>query len=344
MFFNKKINVRLPVIVWGDYFFDLFEKNFLKLFKEEFKDKKDFINKYNISLDIWTQKTKKKKLKLKNIKIRFFEIDKYINGYNKYEIIKKIQNNYLNFYDKIDKVFFLYPDFIWKKGSLINLLKINKEIVNIYCPQIIMENYLEKKELVENFESFLAKNLHPIVTNTIINNRIKSFFTAASNLYKLPKNAYLFKNYHLHPVLFNKPNFKNINFKISLDEDFFHKYVLLNKINYNDVYYPKNSKKICFASLETINNHRETSGLKKNTKNIVRWFNNNCLTTHYYNSLNTYLLNGSKKSYFKEKRKINIFFDKIYKHINLSIINISNTKGGIISRLDRRLIQKKMAI
>jgi hypothetical protein len=342
MFFNKRINVCLPVIVWGDIFFDLFENNFLKLINEEFKNKKALIEKYNISLDIWTQKSKKKQLKINNIKIRFFEIDKYINENNKYEIIKKIQNNFLNFYNKIDKVFFLYPDFIWKKGSLINLLKINKKIVNIYCPQIIKENYPGKEGLVENFESFLAKNLHPIVTNTIINNNLKSFFTAACNLYKLPQNAYLFKNYHLHPVLFNNPNFQNINFRISLDEDFFHKYILLNKINYNDIYYQKNSKKICFASLETINNHTETLGLKKNSKNIARWFSNNCSIPHHYNSLNTYLLNGSKKSYFNEKKKFNTFFNKIYQYINTSIINISNTKSNIISRLDRRLFQKNL--
>jgi hypothetical protein len=83
MFFNKRINVCLPVIVWGDIFFDLFENNFLKLINEEFKDKKALIEKYNISLDIWTQKSKKKQLKINNIKIRFFEIDKYINENNK---------------------------------------------------------------------------------------------------------------------------------------------------------------------------------------------------------------------------------------------------------------------
>jgi hypothetical protein len=345
MYFKKKINVALPLIIWGDNFFDLFKNNFYQLIKREFNDTKIKYKKYNFYLDIWSEK-KREISKIKNIKIRYFPINKYLkNNNNKYEIVKEIQKKIFSYYKNFNKVFLLYPDFIWKKGSVINLVKINKKIINVYCPQVIKEKYLQKGVLIKNFDNFVSKNLHPIVSNTIFNStNKKNFFTAASTLYKLTNNAHLMKNFHLHPILFNEPKFKGVDFKISLDEDYYHNYILKNNIKLNDIYYQKNSKKISFASLESIKNHSETIGSKKNVINIVRWFESNCSGPHYYNSFNTFVLNGSNSSYSKEIKIFNKIFSKIHLLIQKNRSNNSNDKKAVINRLTRRLFFKNFIV
>ena len=62
----------------------------------------------------------------------------------------------------------LYPDFIWKIGSLKFVIEkiLNKKLVLAYCPQSIEESYEEikfdAKFLKRDFEEFIIKNLHPL--------------------------------------------------------------------------------------------------------------------------------------------------------------------------------------
>ena len=120
MYLKRKINISIPIIVWGESYFRFFKENFYVLIKKEFEDEKFIYKKYNINFDIWTEKKFNRKFKIKNIKTKFISIDKYIRNNNKYDIIKKIQKKIFEYYKKTDKILFLYPDFIWKNGSIIN--------------------------------------------------------------------------------------------------------------------------------------------------------------------------------------------------------------------------------
>jgi|688.fasta_scaffold103911_2 hypothetical protein len=341
MYLKRKINISIPIIVWGESYFRFFEENFYVLIKKEFEDEKFIYKKYNINFDIWTEKKFNRKFKIKNIKTKFISIDKYILNNNKYDIIKKIQKKIFEYYKKTDKILFLYPDFIWKNGSILNLLKLDHDIINVYCPQIIKENYLKNKFFIKNFEKFVANNLHAVVKNTIINDKKKNFFTGATNLYQLSNKGYLFKNFHLHPILINKPNFNNVNFNISLDEDFYHNYIIMNNIKSKNIFYQKNAKKICFASVESERNLSNVNGSNKSLINISSWFINNCTFVHLNNSLNTFLLNCTYKKSLKEVKKFNKIFNKIYKKINIVDNNKIRVKDFVIKRLNKRLFYLK---
>jgi len=341
MSFKNKILI--PIIFWGDDFLNLFESIFYPNLKKEL----ELLINYKIEFQIWTTKINKRKIKKilfksKKLTNKIIVIDELLN-YNinnlfndKYEILKQIQRKIFIKANNYKKIIFLYPDFIWKQKSIYNLIKINKKIVNIYCPQINLENYIAEKKPIENLEAYVAKNLHVIVKNTIINTR-KSFFTAASNLFKIKNDAFIFKNFHLHPVMLNKPNFTNVSFSISLDEDLYSNYIIANNISNKDIYYQKNCKKFLFASLEKRDNLNNVAGRNKNIKNISNWVLNYCGNVHINNSRNYFFLNHKFSRTLK--KKTDVYFNKIYKYIASKKINVlfKLNKENILALLLRRL-------
>jgi len=312
-----KNKILIPIIFWGDEFLEIFKNIFYPNLKKELK----FLVRTKIEFQLWTTKNIKKIIssdlfKSKNLTNNIIEIDELLNAnkyLNKYEILKNIQKKILKNAINYKKILFLYPDFIWKEKSIYNLLKIKKKIINIYCPQINIENYLLKKQPIKHLETYIAENLHGIVKNTIIGEK-KSFMTAATNLLKIKKNAYVFKNFHLHPVVFNNPDFSDINFEVSLDEDLYFNYVSKNKIKQKDIYYQKNSSKFLFASLEKTNHLNIQTGKPVTVNNIADWVTNYCSDKHIENSKNCFFLNHK---YDKNIMiKFNKYFNKIYNAVS----------------------------
>jgi hypothetical protein len=340
-----KDKILIPIVFWGDEFLQIFKNIFYPNLKKEFK----FLERTKIEFQLWT--TKKIKgiinndlIKLKNLTNTIIEIDELLNKNkysNKYNILLCIQKKILIKAKNYKKVLFLYPDFIWKEKSIINLLKIKKKIVNIYCPQINIENYLLEKKPIKYLENFIAKNLHHIVKATIIGSK-NNFRTAATNLLKIKRNAYIFKNFHVHPIMFNNPDFSKIDFRISLDEDLYSNYLTINQIKLNDIYYQKNSSKFLFASLEKEENLRyykdDIIGQSRTVKKIAQWVTNFCSEKHIENSKNCFFLNHK---YDKSKMiKFNKYFDKIYKELkNYSKLPYNNNyqKKNITHYLLRRI-------
>jgi hypothetical protein len=338
---SPKDKTLIPIIFWGDEFLQIFENIFYPNLIKELK----FLVKTKIEFQLWTTNNIKRKIsnnlfKSKNLTNSIIEIDKLLNTdkySNKYEILLHIQKKILKNSKNYKKILFLYPDFIWKEKSICNLLKIKKKIVNIYCPQINIEDYLLEKKPIKNLETHIAENLHNIVKDTIINKK-NSFMTAATNLFQIKKNAYIFKNFHLHPVMFNNPNFYNINFNVSLDEDLFSNYVTKNNIKLSDIYYQRNSSKFLFASLEKKKNLAHGIAKPGTVKSIAAWVTNYCSDKHIENSKNSFFLNHK---YDKNKMmKFNKYFDKIYNELkNNSKIPDNNNfqKKNITHYLLRRI-------
>jgi len=336
-----KDKVLIPIVFWGDEFLQIFQNIFYPNLKKEFK----FLERTKIEFQLWTTKKIKRiinndLIKLKNLTNTIIEIDELLNKNeysSKYEILLYIQKKILSKAKNYKKILFLYPDFIWKEKSISNLLKIKKKIVNIYCPQINIENYLLEKKPIKYLENFIAENLHNIVKDTIICSK-STFMTAATNLLKLKKNGYIFKNFHVHPVMFNNPDFSDVNFRISLDEDLYCNYTTKNRIKLNDIYYQKNSSKFLFASLEKKENLINSKTQPVTVKKIAEWVTNYCSDKHIENSKNCFFLNHK---YDKSKMiKFNKYFDKIYKVLknNSKIPNNNNyAKKNITHYLLRRI-------
>ena len=338
---SPKDKTLIPIIFWGDEFLQIFENIFYPNLIKELK----FLVKTKIEFQLWTTNNIKRKIsnnlfKSKNLTNSIIEIDKLLNTgkySNKYQILLLIQKKILKNSKNYKKILFLYPDFIWKEKSICNLLKIKKKIVNIYCPQINIEDYLLEKKPIKNLETYIAENLHNIVKDTIIGKK-NNFMTAATNLFQIKKNAYIFKNFHLHPVMFNNPNFCNISFKISLDEDLFSNYVTKNNIKQSDIYYQRDSSKFLFASLEKKKNLNSGIGQPGTVKNIAGWVMNYCSDVHIKNSKNCFFLNHK---YDKNKIiKFNKYFNKIYKQFedySKTPYNNNFQKKDITQYLQRRI-------
>jgi hypothetical protein len=138
--------------------------------------------------------------------------------------------------------------------------------------------------------------------------------------------------------MFNNPDFSDVNFEVSLDEDLYYNYLNKNNIKKNDIYYQKNSTKFLFASLEKKEHLNIETGRPARPKNIANWVTNYCSSKHIENSRNSFFLNHK---YDKIKMlKFNKYFDKIYKELkNNSKIPDNNNfqKKNIMHYLLRRI-------
>lgn len=261
---KKKIFIN--VNCWGSDYIDGLLKYSIPCLSENLKN----INKnelIRISFCICTNKNSINKIK-KNIYVKkisniidckFIEIDSLVNNLkdntkNKYQLLACIQNLMINYAKKKNYHFFmtLYPDFIFKKNSLKNLLTlIDKKDCDILVPipQIIKEevNKLIKNvgisKVINDLENINFHFLHDI----ILNNNINDIKTNTPSLFCQIEKKYInFCNYHIHPIIiklsFNR--YKYQPFVKSLDEDF------IKSIDYENKYYIiKNSNELLINSL-----------------------------------------------------------------------------------------------
>ena len=88
------------------------------------------------------------------------------------------------------------------------------------------------------------------------------------------------------------------------------------KISYHD-FYQKNSKKISFASLESIKNHSETIGSKKNVININNQYEEEYVFTNIYDYITTTsdVLKNIKSDF------ITFFYNNIYNNIKQDFLH-----------------------
>ena len=249
--------------VWGKKYLDEFTKytsNSLIKNLRKTGNKKNLLYIWTIKKDLEYLKKKKiiKELS-KIINIKFYEFDFIKENYylknNKYRFLSILQSLFISSFSFNCKyIWFLYPDFIFSNNSIrfmINKLKKNKKLSSIMLPipQINSEDieYIFKKKgfdfISNNLSSIIINNLHKIVKiydvrNTQLNT------VATSCLHE--KEYLLMNNFHLHPAVI-KTDVKNYNYFNSvfpsLDEGY------TNILKEKNIYIPKNSKQVIFASL-----------------------------------------------------------------------------------------------
>lgn len=325
-----KKDIYIPFIIWGEKYINNFIKYCLNNLKLEIHNNKKFYDKFNINLIFFTQDNEIKRLKLilrDEFKLEYYNIDYLVNEFqnknlDKYQLLKIIQQAVIFKYKKESIFLFLYPDFIWKLGSLKNVLlkALKKKVVLIYCPQSIEENIkdekLNKNFFSEKFEEYLINNLHPIITTNEFDNNKNDFNTAACIPLKI-KHGFIFRNFHLHPIAINTSLFKNYeyltNINISFDED----YIENLDLKPNDYYIPTKSNEIIFSSLLGKNELELPLNINKNIfENYYHWVEVNALKIHIEFSKNKFYLTNSNEKFNIDDYEYDEMFKKIYLKIN----------------------------
>ncbi len=216
----------------------------------------------------------------------------------------------------------MYPDFLFKIGSIKNILSNLKDydIFYTYCPQVIEEEILKQintnsfNYFLKNIEKIILKYLHPIVKACELDTKR---FNHASNLSIIKKDHAIFKNFHLHPTLIkisvkHRELFKSSN--ISFDEDFFDFAIDKNL----KIYYPKNSDEMMFCSLFE-RNAILLPKVKMTHLNVATWILQNAYPIHYKNVSNTFTLkieNNDKNEVKKSISRIENFVNTVLDYIN----------------------------
>lgn len=332
-----KKKIIFNITVWGELYIKSFKEITLQFLIKEIIENKDFYEKYEIKIEIWTFAKDIKNFEFIN-KINLFtteiiQIDLIKKNYLKY--YKKNKYNFLNIiqnfsitknYHNSDYILFIYPDFIWSINSVKNVIRRmnNKDAVCVYCPQTIAENFI-KPINYEKINEFILNNLHPIITNHSLSNK-KIKFTTAASLSFVKKDLAIFKNIHLHPICIKLK--KNINvlkkFYISLDEDF----IVNCEFTKKNIYIPRNSKEMMFSSLLTRNfkTGLETPG--NVTEKIIDWIGLHGSPLNFKFFKNTFYLSDNKKVNIKDLKYFNFFqkTNKIYKKIIKNFNSIKKIK------------------
>ena len=335
------IDISIPIIIWGESYIKNFEEFTYKNLELEINENNGFYESYLINLIICTKKESFQRftniIQKKNIKLTLYDIDVLIHQYekgifDKYLLLKAIQQGIFYKYKNEGIFILLYPDFIWKLGSLKFVIEkiINYKVVLAYCPQSISENLelyeFEKKFLTDDFEDYLINNLHPIVTNNEFNNSRSSFSTGATIIQSIEK-GFIFRNFHLHPIAIDLKKFQNYDFlnpiTVSLDEDFM---ANLN-LGKNDYYIPQNSNQMIFSSLLGLNEIDLPQIQKNNYESYYNWVELYAQKIHIEFSKNSFLL---KKNQINENseiyKKIELLFEYIYKKLKGSNLSKFNSK------------------
>lgn len=352
---SKKIII--PIVIWGDSYINNFVKYTYKNLIYEINEYSSFYKKFNIQIIICTQLKSFNIFKtlFKNliINLKLININKLINSkiknLDKYQLLKTIQQGIFYKFRSNNIFLLLYPDFIWKIGSLKFVIEkiLNKKLVLAYCPQSIEESYEEikfdAKFLRRDFEEFIIKNLHPIVKSNEYNEKNFNFTTGAS-IINITFNGYVFRSFHLHPIALNSGKFCENDFlspiNVSLDEDF----VSNLNLNKKDYYIPKRSSDMIFSSLLGLNELLLPKNIHQNNfENYYYWAEMYAQKIHIEFSKNIFFL--GKKSSQDEKiiQKLDKLLEKIYK--NLKTSNISNINSEqIIYFLCRHLKINKYSL
>jgi len=341
---KKKIVFHLAI--WGELYIKRFKEVTLQFLIKEITDNKEFYQKYDINLEIWTFAKDIKNFEFKN-KINLFKTEiihidlikkNYFNFFkkNKYKFLNIIQNfSITKNYHNSDCILFIYPDFIWSINSIKEVLKRinNKDAVCVYCPQTIEENFIMPINY-KKIKEFILNNLHPIITNHSLNNK-KIKFTTAASLSFVKKDLAIFKNIHLHPICIKLK--KNINvlkkFYISLDEDF----IINCQFPIKNIYIPRHSKEMMFSSLlsKKFKTGLEMSGSV--TQKIINWVTLHGMPLNFKFFKNTFYLTDNEEinvndpKSFKFFKKINNLYKKFTKKFN----HINNNNDNLI--YDRKI-------
>ncbi len=344
-----------PFVFWGEAYSQDLSDYCLNTLIDEIKNIDE--NFYKIEIALWTTSLDLEIVKenFKNLSSRFnfininpFLIDKELSKLNKYQFLNIIQTLMMTKYKKkYDYIFFLYPDFVWSKGSIQNIIKkLNKfDIFFVYAPQIIKENYVKKynkEKLKYADQKFIYENLHPIVTSNTINQN-NSINTAACLSFKF-KSYYIFRNFHLHPICVSLKNFTSELLKpfyISLDEDFVGNLNLVKK----NIYIPRSSNQMIFASLCKSDEIKIPIIKNKSFYKIQNWVQLHAYSNHVLLSKNNFYLenkeNGVHKKNKNDSNVVSKFMNKIYEKINLKSTDLFNLSNYILL-IDRKGHQKKI--
>ena len=309
--------------IWGETYIKNFSEICCKFLIEELDNK--FFDPYKISIEIWTKKASENTFNLndflnKKIEIEILDFSPLQNlfslkNFNKYKILSILQRlSFIKNFKSNSLIFLLYPDFIWKIGSIIRIIKNirNKTLAVAYAPQVIEENFFKRKEITKNINEFIYENLHDIVNHNAIDNKEKRASTAACLTYKKKNNIH-FRNFHMHPVCINFKtkdiNFLN-NFFTSLDEDFIGKL----KLNKKNTYLPKNSNEVMFASLFSKNAYESFKTSMKPFLIHYSWVKSFCSNNHIFFSNNKFHLKKKPSDKQTDDTKLNNYLKKIYQH------------------------------
>jgi hypothetical protein len=325
-----KANIYIPFIIWGERYINNFINYCLNNLLLEINDNHQFYNKFKINLIFFTQDHEIKKLKTilgNEFNVKYYNIDYLVNEFenkrlDKYQLLKVIQQAVIFKYKKDSIFLFLYPDFIWKLGSLRNVLlkALEKKVVLVYCPQSIEENIeteqLNKEFFSEKFEGYLIKNLHPIITSNEFDKNKNDFNTAACIPLKI-KDGFIFRNFHLHPISINTSLFQNYeylrNINVSFDED----YIQNLDLKSNEYYIPKKSNEMIFSSLLGKYELSLPLNINKNIfENYYHWVEVNALQIHIKFSKNKFYLTKSNKEIDNNNFEYDNMFENIYSKID----------------------------
>lgn len=160
---------------------------------------------------------------------------------SKYQLLACLQNLLINYgyKNKYKFIMTLYPDFIFKKETLKNLISLiknkNSDIL-VPIPQLIKEDVASEiklngyKNFIENLADMNFYLLHEIIKKNDINN----IYSNTPSLFCQIENNYInFSSYHIHPIIIklNYNRFKYIPFTKSLDEDF------IKALDYEETYH-----------------------------------------------------------------------------------------------------------
>jgi len=338
-----------PFIFWGeDYANNLSEYCLKTLINEiSFLDKK----KFRIDIALWSSKNDfnivKKNFKHLSKKFNFINIELFLNEnslkkLNKYQFLNVIQLLILTKYKKeYDYMFFLYPDFVLSKNSIVNIFKKIKkfDLMFVYAPQIIKEEYIKEHQDVKikyTTQKFVYENLHRIVTSNTVN-KDNSFNTGACINFKF-KDYFILRNFHLHPICISLKSFsKDLlkPFNISLDEDF------VGNLNLNSkkIYIPNSSNDMIFASLCGLNEIKIPKIRNNSFYKIQNWIQLHAYNNHTYLSKNNFFLenteHGKKNKNIKDIDYVENFMLKIYEKINLKSTDLFN-KDDYIYLIERK--------
>ena len=134
---SKKIII--PIVIWGDSYINNFVKYTYKNLIYEINEYSSFYKKFNIQIIICTQLKSFNIFKtlFKNliINLKLININKLINSkiknLDKYQLLKIIQQGIFYKFRSNNIFLLLYPDFIWKIGSLKFVIEkiLNKKLV-----------------------------------------------------------------------------------------------------------------------------------------------------------------------------------------------------------------------
>ena len=251
---NKKIF--LSSIVWGEEYIEYFERLCLKSLLNNNIDRSK-----KISFNIYCFKSEINKIKkLENIK----KLKKLIS-INYYFLKKKEKEkySYVAYYQKklIDKAkeldsdyfIFCYPDTIFCE-NYIKFCTTKLEKFSLLLSPAPLVNF---EDLPINLANFSKENLSKIGNKYLSNfykNRVNDFYQKSNLNLWINEHYTFYKSFNLHILAIKLKSIKKIkNYKYtSFDENFF----TFDNINYQDLYYVKNSQENIILTVESVTSDR----------------------------------------------------------------------------------------